>query len=363
MKTCNRFRPRVEELERRLAPATLSHSTNWSGYAVNTSAGAVSQVSGSWVVPPVSSSVSGYSSAWVGIDGYGSSSVEQIGTDSDYVNGAAHYYAWYEMYPAGSVNLGLSISPGDTINAVVSYTGSNQFTLSITDVNTGASFSTNQISSQAKRSSAEWIQEAPSSVGGVLPLAKFGTISFSGANATINGTNGFADNPWSGTTLYQIDMVTKNGALKATTSALSDAATPAPSSFSVTWDSSGSSGHGGGHHSANRPSLDSQAALLSAAAAGLAANAQRLTPVLVGSSSFSLTSALPAMFAPAASPAFGTSNATVAPLAPEAASPAGPIAKDAAMPELLFSSGSAPQSDQTPAILPDASSEIDQAAD
>src|SRR5205823_1453128 len=157
----------------------------------------------SWVVPAVSASnVASYSSAWVGIDGFNSKTVEQIGTDSDYVNGKAQYYAWYEMYPAGSVTLGLSIHAGDTISASVSYTSPNQFVLSITDATTKQSFSITKTSSQAKRSSAEWIQEAPSSIGGVLPLANFGTINFSGSQATISGTAGPADYSWSGATLY-----------------------------------------------------------------------------------------------------------------------------------------------------------------
>ena len=60
----------------------------------------VSYVAGSWVVPTVSTKTNGYSSVWVGIDGYSSSTVEQIGTEEDVVNGKATYYAWYEMYPS-----------------------------------------------------------------------------------------------------------------------------------------------------------------------------------------------------------------------------------------------------------------------
>src|ERR1700744_191095 len=66
-------------------------STNWSGYAVATSlktpaAGAVSDVSGKWVVPTVACparSTTTYSSNWVGIDGYSDNTVEQTGTEQD----------------------------------------------------------------------------------------------------------------------------------------------------------------------------------------------------------------------------------------------------------------------------------------
>lgn len=375
MKTWNCLRPRVEELEVRLVPATLSNSTNWSGYAVNTPAGAVSQVAGNWVVPAVSTSVSGYSSAWVGIDGWSSSTVEQIGTDSDYVNGRAQYYAWYEMYPAGSVNLGLPINPGDTISASVTNTVSSQFVLSITDVTTGGSFATTQTSSQAQRSSAEWIQEAPSSIFGVLPLANFGTIKFSNANATVSGTHGPADNTWAGSTLYQINMVTSTGTPKATTSALSDSGSPSTSSFSVTWNSSGSGGHHGGHHSADAPPpvvptpvVSQPSSLLSPAVLSLAARPLATPPALVATTPFPLvTVAPPAGGALPTPPAPSAASATFAPSGTDAASPAGQASEGLNRPELLPPPSEAPvpgnpdatpQNDRTPALVPGASREM-----
>ena len=75
-------------------------STNWSGYAVSGAADSVSKVAGTWTVPTVSTSTNGYSAVWVGIDGYSSSSVEQIGTGKEVYGGKASYYAWYEMYPS-----------------------------------------------------------------------------------------------------------------------------------------------------------------------------------------------------------------------------------------------------------------------
>ena len=79
----------VEELESRWVPSAVLHaagshaatSSNWSGYDVTANAGAVTSVRGSWTVPSVSGIGSSTSSAWVGIDGANSSSVEQIGTD------------------------------------------------------------------------------------------------------------------------------------------------------------------------------------------------------------------------------------------------------------------------------------------
>jgi hypothetical protein len=360
MKNCSRFRPRVEELEGRLAPASLAYSTNWSGYALSTGAGAVSRVAGSWVVPAVSSRVAGYSSAWVGIDGWNSGSVEQIGTDSDYVNGRFYYYAWYEMYPVGSVNLSLTINPGDTIDASVSYTGSSEFTMALTNVTTGNSFSITKTSAQAQRSSAEWIQEAPSSINGVLPLANFGKINFSGATANVSGTSGPADNGWAGSTLNQTNMVTRTGSLKATTSALTDSGSPAASSFSVTSVSSGASGKGSGRKSSNQPPPDSSQTTF--ALAVLAASRQE-TPAFVATQPLVLAVAPPAVFTPATVPGLNASISTSAPYVLEAFNPNGPAADQAnpagvpqngpvvpADPQIVPQSNElpAPQTDQAP---------------
>jgi hypothetical protein len=330
-----RSRPRVEELEGRIVPATLSNSTNWAGYAVAAGANSVTQVSANWVVPTVSKgSSASYSSAWVGIDGFNSSSVEQLGTDSDYTSGP-QYYAWYEMYPNPSITItSMTIKPGDTMSASVTYIGSNNFTLSITDVTSGGSFSTTQSSSSAQRSSAEVIQEAPSSIFGVLPLANFGTINFSQGQATVNGATGPLDNSWSGATLNQINMVTNTGALKASTGALSDSGSPATSSFSVTFVSSGSGGKGHGH------SADDSVTTLSVAAAVNSLGRGALTAAPQFSASAPAPTSLPAtaVAGPSAAPALPASSVQIAVTVAEHRADAGdfsPTTGQPAAPELL----------------------------
>jgi hypothetical protein len=247
---------RLEELETRALPSSVQpqaifdtvFSTNWSGYAAETNlsapaSNAVTKVSGSWIVPKVTGNTNAYSSIWVGIDGYSSPSVEQLGTEQDTTkSGATRYYAWWEMYPNPSVLIsGMTISPGDSISASVTYSSSG-FILLMTDNTTHQSFMTTQ-SSTAQRSSAEWIVEAPSS-GRILPLANFGTANISGAQAIINGITGAIDDAsWQNTS---IDMVSKSGRVIAHTSGLTD--TGSTSSFSVTFTgSSGGGGHGHGH--------------------------------------------------------------------------------------------------------------------
>jgi hypothetical protein len=159
---------------------TNSTSTNWSGYAVT--GGRYTQVSSSWTVPAVSCTGTAYSSFWVGLDGDTSGTVEQTGTDSDCSGSTPQYYAWYEMYPKFPSNFNNPVHPGDKMSASVTTNGSGSFTLTISDGTAWSRTVTARLKS-AKLASAEVIAEAPSGSGGVLPLANFGTVSFSGATA------------------------------------------------------------------------------------------------------------------------------------------------------------------------------------
>jgi hypothetical protein len=211
-------------------------SNNWSGYAVTGPNGSVSDVKASWYVPKVScpASPNQYASFWVGIDGYSSNTVEQIGTDSDCQNGKAVYYVWYEFYPhwAYTVNT-VPINPNDIVFAEVSVTRGT-FTVSLTNQTTGKSFHTSQKMNNADRSSAEWIAEAPWS-GGVTPLASFGSAQFGDYYTHVQGTssatvNGITANLGSFANNVAITMVDKNGLTKAQPSSLFNG-----SSFSIDW--------------------------------------------------------------------------------------------------------------------------------
>lgn len=211
-----------------------STSLNWAGYAVETNLtnpqnNAVTDVKGSWVVPNLTCGPTNtYSASWVGIDGYSDNSVEQTGTEQDCISGQPRYSAWYEMYPKPSFRVNLPIKAGDTISAEVQYIG-NKFTLTLTNLTTGKTFTTTQ-KSNAQRQSAEWITEAPWS-GSTLPLANFGTMNFNGAQATLNGRQGaIIDSNWQ---FDAITMTTSSGTVKAAPSALS----PDGRSFGITWNS------------------------------------------------------------------------------------------------------------------------------
>jgi hypothetical protein len=172
----------------------------------------VSAVSGSWIVPGVTGPSTGatHSAVWVGIDGYGNSTVEQVGTEQNYINGKPVYDAWWEMYSTGDgqpaqVIHSMTIAPGDMISASVQYLSSGahagQFQLSITDWSrANDSFTTYQTSSQtqnplAQRSSAEWIVEPFTFDGSISALANFNTVFFANATAVINGVYGTINSP------------------------------------------------------------------------------------------------------------------------------------------------------------------------
>jgi Peptidase A4 family len=201
----------------------ISHSTstNWSGYAVT--GGTYQTVTASWVQPSVSCSGTAYSSFWVGIDGDTSNTVEQTGTEADCNGSTPVYSSWYEMYPKFPVNFPDPVSPNDHFTGTVTTDGRGMFTLTLRNTTKGWTETTSQRLKKARLASAEVIAEAPSSSGGVLPLANFGTVSFSGS--TVNG----ATLTSSTAGIDPITMVTSSGTVKAQPSSISNG------SFSVTW--------------------------------------------------------------------------------------------------------------------------------
>jgi Peptidase A4 family len=220
----------------RLGNGTVA-STNWSGYAVQ-SASKFTNVTGTWVQPSVtcSSSSDQYAAFWAGIDGYTSDSVEQIGTDSDCVGrNSPSYYAWYEMYPAGSVDISTSKYPvgaGDTLTGTVSVSGST-FTLSLKDSTRGWTYTTTKTGSGLAQSSAELIAESPEICSFTCRLAQlsdFGTVNFTSADAAVSGGT---EEPFSSFTYdsgpQEIVMETSSGTVRAQPSALSTNA------FSIAW--------------------------------------------------------------------------------------------------------------------------------
>ncbi|HEY2669234.1 MAG TPA: G1 family glutamic endopeptidase [Rugosimonospora sp.] len=181
---------------------------NWGGYAATGSG--FTSVSATWTTPSATcNSRSDLYAPWVGLDGYGSSTVEQTGVATDCSSGRAVNEPWYEMYPAAPVYLSTSSYPvaaGNVIHASVTYGGGSSYTLSLTNQSRGWTYTTTKSLSSARRSSAEVIIESPP---GRYP--NFGTISFTGS--TVNGSSLSSFNP--------VAMDPSNGVYEAHTSALS----------------------------------------------------------------------------------------------------------------------------------------------
>ena len=117
---------------------TAATSENWAGYAAMGTAGAFTSVSASWAEPTATCSASEtFSSFWVGLDGAGTNSVEQTGTEADCANGAATYEGWFEMFPNPPVFYDNPVNPGDALSAWVVANGGGSFTLTLTDSTAG----------------------------------------------------------------------------------------------------------------------------------------------------------------------------------------------------------------------------------
>jgi hypothetical protein len=208
------------------ANAAAMTSQNWAGYASAGSAGTFTSVSASWTEPAVTCTAADtFASFWAGLDGDGTNTVEQTGTEADCDGGTATYQGWFEMFPAAPVFYDNPVEPGDVMSASVVANGGGTFTLTLTDSTQGWDQTTNQTSDTAQLGSAEVITEAPSGQS-VLPLSNFGAVSFT--DATVDNIAIGNENP------SALTMVSANDVTEATPSALTGG-----DAFTVTWDSNG----------------------------------------------------------------------------------------------------------------------------
>ncbi|WP_306434033.1 MULTISPECIES: G1 family glutamic endopeptidase [Paenibacillus] len=160
-------------------------SANWSGYAVSGRSKSFRRISAKWIVPVVrSSSHTTYSSAWIGIDGFGNTSLIQVGTGHDFVNGKARYYAWWEILPAVMTPIPYPVHPGDRIQAVISKIRGSTWLIYLRNASQNWTFRTTKRYT-GPQSSAEWIVEAPQVGSTISGLARISTVRFS--SCRLNG--------------------------------------------------------------------------------------------------------------------------------------------------------------------------------
>jgi peptidase A4-like protein len=221
-------------------PTTVSE--NWSGYAA-TSKKQFTYVHSTWVEPAITCPgvPNQWTSNWVGLDGFNDQTVEQDGTFA-HCGGSGDttpkYEAWYEMYPANSVNV-FAVHAGDIIDASVTY-ANGEFSLTVSDLTTGKTATDTATCSSCARASAEWIIERPALCNNagttcfLTELADFGTSTMGGdeaqlAGGSVKGVGGFTNYP-----IDMVDPVSGGGFISLdTVGALSG------KSFTATWDRSG----------------------------------------------------------------------------------------------------------------------------
>ncbi len=192
------------------AAADTTTSSNWAGYAVHRPGVRFTKVIGAWRQPRARCTAGRrtYSAIWVGLGGYSVSSraLEQIGTEVD-CNSAGHMVstAWFELVPAASRPIHLTVRPGDSIVATVTIAG-RRVQLSLADATRQRTFRKTLDPSVVDVTSAEWIVEAPSACNSptscqTLPLANFGSATFSlgSAQSTTGHTGTISDPLWGAT--------------------------------------------------------------------------------------------------------------------------------------------------------------------
>lgn len=163
---------------------TSDTSSNWSGYVAN--GGTYTSVTGTWIVPQVGATTTGADATWVGIGGVTGTDLIQAGTQATVSGGTVSYEAWTETLPESSRTVSLDVSPGDSVTVTISEQTSGVWLIVMANNTTKDSYQ-RTFNYSSSRSSAEWIQEAPSAGRGVIPLDDFGTVRFTAGSAVRDG--------------------------------------------------------------------------------------------------------------------------------------------------------------------------------
>jgi peptidase A4-like protein len=176
------------------ARANANQSNNWFGY----NQGALEQgglkqfnsITGDWTVPTVSQHTAGQdesSSDWIGIGGgcvdagctVTDNTLIQTGTEQDVAaDGTKSYSAWWEVIPAPSIGITMTVGPGDHMHASIAeaVAGSNVWNITLTDVTRNETFTTT-VPYASTHGTAEWIEETPLIIGTNAGLASLPNLT------------------------------------------------------------------------------------------------------------------------------------------------------------------------------------------
>ncbi|EKM56252.1 uncharacterized protein PHACADRAFT_253281 [Phanerochaete carnosa HHB-10118-sp] len=166
------------------------YSENWAGAVLNSGADTYKSVTATFTIPtpkePSGSSGSHAASAWVGIDGDTcDTAILQTGLDFTIDGGEVSFDAWYEWYPDYAYDFsGISFSVGDSVTLTVTASSTTSGTAVITNNSKGKTVTQKITSGSALcEQDAEWIVEDFEEGDSLVPLANFGTVTFTGASA------------------------------------------------------------------------------------------------------------------------------------------------------------------------------------
>jgi hypothetical protein len=167
-------------------PARITDtSSNWSGYVAN--GGTYTSVTGTWIVPQVGATTTGADATWVGIGGVTGTDLIQAGTQATVTgDGSVTYSAWTEILPDFSRTTPLQVTAGDTVTVTITEQTNGVWLIVMVNNTTSDSYE-KTLRYASSRSSAEWVQEAPSTSRGIVPLSDFGTVRFTAGSAVRDG--------------------------------------------------------------------------------------------------------------------------------------------------------------------------------
>jgi len=163
------------------------------------------------------------SSYAVGLDGDGTGTTEQIGTEGDCAGNSGLYSGWFQIAPNAPVFFKNPVKPGDAMTASVTALGAGSFMLTLFDMTQDWTQVTQQTSAAATLGSAEIVAQDPPQNGQAQPLSNFGIVDFLGAainNAAITAP------------INEVTMVSAAG----NTLAIPSTITGGVGNFAVGWD-------------------------------------------------------------------------------------------------------------------------------
>ena len=209
--------------------ANTNQSSNWFGYdqgSLEQGGKLFTSITGDWTVPTVSQHTAGQaedSSDWIGIGGgcvdagctVTDSTLIQTGTEQDVSGGAASYSAWWELVPAPSISISMTVKPGDHMHASIAelVSGSNVWTITLQDVTRSETF-TQTVPYTSTSLTAEWIEETPLVLGTNAGFAALPNLTSPVFDlATVNGA------PAQLTSSEQMQLIDSNSNVIGTPSA------------------------------------------------------------------------------------------------------------------------------------------------